>query len=386
MTHFDAAIVGGGPAGCSAAITLAQCGARVVLFEAKTYPHHKVCGEFLSPECAALLDLLGLTSTLRSLAPVMIETACITAPGGTAWETRLPGVAWGLSRRALDAALAQRASMLGVDVRQATTVTAIHGNLHTGFGIEARASSRQEQFFARTVIAAHGKRSALDRALNRRFFDQPQPFVALKAHFRGPHLPGRIELHTFPGGYCGMSEIEDGSVNVCLLAREAAFRNARRSGHTNVDAFIQWMQSQNPRLRRWFSQASPGHWLSIAQIPFSHKPQIEGDILMAGDAAGLIAPLAGDGIAMALRGGQLAASHMARFLAGEYNSHELKRHYLADWKREFAARLRLGRALQAVMLRPYLLSPGLRLLTVFPPIADYLVRHTRDLQSLRSPS
>src|SRR5690349_9649625 len=98
--RYDVAIVGGGPAGSSAAITLARLGARVVLFEAKTYPHDKLCGEFLSPECAMLLDELGLTPALRALKPASIEIACLTAPDGAAWETRLPGVALGLTRRA----------------------------------------------------------------------------------------------------------------------------------------------------------------------------------------------------------------------------------------------------------------------------------------------
>jgi flavin-dependent dehydrogenase len=100
-------------------------------------------------------------------------------------------------------------------------------------------------------------------------------------------------------------------------------------------------------------------------------------MLVAGDAAGLIVPLAGDGIAMSLHSGMMAATHTAEFLAGECNSTELIRRYIEDWEREFSARIRLGRVLQTIMLRPRLLSLGLRLLTVAPPLADYLVRQTR---------
>jgi hypothetical protein len=81
---------------------------------------------------------------------------------------------------------------------------------------------------------------------------------------------------------------------------------------------------------------------------------------------------------MALQSGRLAASHSANFLAGEYVAAALRRRYASDWRRQFDARLRLGRALQAIILRPRLLSLGLRLLTAAPPVADYLVRHTRD--------
>src|ERR1041384_6590079 len=142
---FDTAIVGGGPAGCSAAITLAKLGARVVLFESKTYPHDKLCGEFLSPECATLLDELGLTPALRTLNPVPIEIFRLTAMDDTTWETRLPGTALGLTRKALDAALAEQALALGVEVRSPTTVTTIHGSLRDGFELETRSKSSGER-------------------------------------------------------------------------------------------------------------------------------------------------------------------------------------------------------------------------------------------------
>src|SRR5260370_25775583 len=122
---YDTAVVGGGPAGCSAAITLAQRGTRVVLLEAKSYPHHKVCGEFLSPECRPILKTLGVMPKLTALHAVPINVACITAPDGTSWETHFAGTALGISRSALDAALAEQARSCGVEVREATTVTGI---------------------------------------------------------------------------------------------------------------------------------------------------------------------------------------------------------------------------------------------------------------------
>jgi flavin-dependent dehydrogenase len=276
--------------------------------------------------------------------------------------------------------LAHHAFELGVEVRQATTVTNLQGDLITGFKIEARSNSVSQSIHARAVIAAYGKRGILDRALNRRFLNHSQPFVALKAHFEGLHLPGLIELHTFPGGYCGMSEIEDGNANVCLLAHEGRFRAVTQNRHNAVAIFIEWIQSQNPALRQRLSRANrrSQHWLTIAQIPFGSKDVVEGDILAAGDAAGLIVPLVGDGIAMALRSGRLAAFHTANFLDGEYTPIELRQRYTQDWKCEFDRRLKLGRVLQAIMLRPRLLALGLRALNALPQLGDYLVRNTRD--------
>lgn len=391
--QYDAAVVGGGPAGCSAAIRLALRGARVVLLESRSYPHDKLCGEFLSPECAGLLDALGLTAALRALGPAVIETVCLTAPGGAAWESRLPGPALGVTRRALDHALAQRARAAGVELRAGAAVTQIDGDLAHGFQLRVTSAARDggagDPVRARVVIGAHGRRGALDRALGRRFLRRPQPFVALKAHFTGPALPGRIELHGFPGGYCGMSEVERGLVpagrtaNVCLLVREPVFRHAAvaaGAGAEPVPAFIRWMRRQNPRLEAWLSQAEllDARWLSIAQVPFGPKRPVVAEVLMAGDSAGLITPLAGDGIAMALRGGQLAAERVLAYLTGAQTAADMCRGYAHDWRRTFSGRVRLGRLLQVCMLRPRLLGLGLRLLQAAPAMGEYMVTHTRE--------
>ena len=387
--RYDVAVVGGGPAGCCAAIHLALRGANVVLLESRAYPHDKLCGEFISPECSALLDGLGLTPTLRALGPASIEIACLTAPDGTTWESRLPGTALGLTRRALDIALSQRAQAVGVDLRASATVTQISGDLSRGF--ELRVAGPAAHVRARAVIAAHGRRGALDKALDRRFLRLAQPFVALKTHFTGPPLPGRIELHGFPGGYCGLSEVERGSApggraaNVCLLARDAVFRRVGGPGPERVPAFIDWMRKHNPRLDAWLSQATQldERWLSIAQVPFGPKRPVINEILMAGDSAGLITPLAGDGIAMALRGGQLAAERMVAFLLGSQSATAFCNGYARDWRREFAGRVRLGRLLQVFMLRPWLLGFGLRLLNAAPGMGEYMVTHTREAREAR---
>lgn len=376
---YDAAVIGGGPAGCSAAITLAGQGARVVMFEAKTYPHDKLCGEFLSPECGLLLANLGLVAELLALEPVSIRTSRLTA-GGVSWEAPLPGTALGLTRAALDAALADRARQVGVEVREGTTVTGIGGGLAEGFTLAARADGRRDSVRACTVIAAHGKRSRLDHALGRPFAAERHPFVGLKAHHRGPALPNRIELHAFPGGYCGFSEIEGGLANVCLLVREEVLR-AHAGGAGHLEGFVEWMAGQNPHLGAWLGAAErvDERWLSIGQVAFTAKAPAVSDVLMAGDAAGLIAPLAGDGIAMALRGGQLAAQYVTGYLAGQVSAAALPRRYAAAWSREFRPRLHLARALQTLMLRPGAASAALRVISAAPVLGDWLIRRTRQV-------
>ncbi len=381
---YDAAIIGGGPAGTSAAITLAQQGFQVVLFEEKTYPHDKLCGEFLSPECTGLLADLAVSEKIASLRPVQIDAVHLTAPDGTLWETSLPGHAIGLSRRLLDAALAERAQVVGVDLRQATRVNDLHGSLGEGFVLDTRSGSQPRNLRARLVIGAYGKRGILDRVLGRPFFQQPQPFIALKAHFYGPPIPGRVELHGFPGGYCGISEIERDARVVCLLAYERVFQPFRHPGRNAAEAFVDWMKNQNPRLRNWLDHAERIHprWISIAQVPFVAKPALDQDVLMAGDSAGLVVPLAGNGISMALDGGMLAAQYASAFLHGELPAPDLRQAYPQAWRKRFHLRLRLGRLLQPWMLRPTSLSFALRLLSALPPIGHYLVSKTRGTPRL----
>ena len=378
---FDVAIVGGGLAGCNAALALAHQNRRVLLLEAKPYPHPKVCGEFLSPECVALFAASKFLPVLQQLNPVNIKRVRVTSTDGSTWKTEFPAPAFGISRYALDEAFVRFAAQNGVEVHDSARVTEIDGSLDQHFSLTARTSVGRETFRAATVIAAHGKRSNLDRRLNRGFLNSAQPFIALKRHFIGPPLPEEIHLHVFPGGYCGISEIEGGHMNVCMLVRQTTFQAVSRDARDQVDPFVSWIMTQNPFLRDWLEQATPvdPKWLSIAQVPFVDKTTTESDILMAGDAAGLVAPLAGDGMAMALHSGRLAAQLIDQYLDHRMTSTELKTTYSRAWNATFKNRVRLGRALQAMMLRPAMLEPGLRLLNVVPSLGRFLVENTRDM-------
>lgn len=377
---FDAAVIGGGLAGCSAAIALARQGRRVLLLEAGTYPRPKVCGEFLSPETAALFAQLGFSERLLALNPVAIRSVTIASSGGAAWHGRFPAPALGISRYALDHALAVHAASLGVQVCEGAKVTKIDGDLAQGFTISTQ---HGETYEAKAVIAAYGKRSVLDRVLQR---PSHGPYIGLKQHFDGPPLADHIDLYVFDGGYCGMSQVEDGTTNVCLLARQDQFQAVSGGGSDAVPRFIAWVGEQNPALGRWLSQAAPVYadWLSIAQVSVAAKTPLEGDLLLAGDCAGMIAPLAGDGMAMAVQAGILAANAVGRFLSHLQDAETMKRGYAEAWHRTFAGRLRLGHALQNIMLRPRLIGPGLRVMNRIPPLGDWLVRQTRDLHLLEA--
>ena len=231
MDQVDVAIVGGGLAGSAAAIRLAEAGKRVVMLEREHYPRHKMCGEFLSPETIPLFQRLGVWDTIQALHPAPLTEVRLTAPSGQVFNGLLPRAAIGLSRYVLDALLAERAHTVGTEVRDGCAVRDVEGSLAEGFTVTTQGDS----ISAKTVIGAWGKRSTLDRVLERPFFEEPAPFMALKVHAKGPQPAQRVELHGFNGGYCGINAIEGDKVNVCLLTHTHAWE---RSGK-RLDAFWQ---------------------------------------------------------------------------------------------------------------------------------------------------
>jgi flavin-dependent dehydrogenase len=177
---------------------------------------------------------------------------------------------------------------------------------------------------------------------------------------------------------------KQGAANVCLLAHASVWQQAGAAGTDGAQVFVDWMRTQNPRLDEWLSEATPlgERWLSIAQVPFGAKRAVVNEVVMAGDAAGLVTPLAGNGIAMALRGGQMAAEHVGVYLAGKTAAASLTAGYEREWQREFAPRVRVGRLAQFFMLRPRLFGLALRLLNAAPAVGRYFVTHTRDLRTV----
>jgi menaquinone-9 beta-reductase len=374
--RYDVAIIGGGLAGCSAAIHLTRQGFRVVLCEASDYPHHKVCGEFMSPGCRSQLSALGINNIEQEFGAVIIECALVSTPDGTYWQTDLPGAGIGISRYRLDELLAQTAQTHGVDLLVQTAVTHIEGSLQDGFTLQTR---NRDTLEAQAVIGAYGKRSTLDRALDRPFLEEHQPFVGLKQHMANMPMPHQVELHTFDGGYCGISPIENGLTNVCLLVRENVFR---QYGEGDIEQFIQWMQSQNPLIAERLKYAEPvlERWLTIAQIPFMAKDVVHNDILMTGDAAGMITPLTGDGMEIALESGALVAEHLADYLQHRRDAQLLLTDYQQAWAKTFKSRIRLGQLSQFFMLRPAWLHWVLRTFRTVPPLGDFFIRHTRHVE------
>ncbi len=368
---YDVLIIGGGVAGCSAAIQLAERGKRVLVLEKQRYPAHKLCGEFLSVEVLAMFERLGVGGAVWQAGARPIDHTVITTTDGAVFESALPGTALGLSRYTLDRLLFEQARAVVAEAQDGVAVRSVEGGLDEGFVVETAG----ERFEARLVLGAYGKRGLLDRKLGRSFLQARSPFVAFKAHYEGVELPGAIELHAFPGGYCGLSHVERGRVNACWIAHE---RTLKAAGGT-PEAMIEQSLMQNSTLARRFQamERVTDRFVAVSQIIFVPKGAFAGEVCMIGDTAGMIAPMCGDGMAMALRSAELAAPLVSAFLEGRMTAARFREHYARAWRREFGLRMRLGRWMHHAYCRPAVARLGVDAIRRMPVLGRWLIRKTR---------
>jgi len=363
----DVIIIGGGLAGLTAALDLSRYGYDIVLFETNSYPHHKVCGEYISNEVHPYLKNLGLD--LLAEGAVEITDFEISTQNGYKTATKLPLGGMGMSRYALDNLLYEKANHQGVKFffSKVTEVTYQDDR----FFITADG----ESYSAKVVIGAYGKRSALDKSLQRDFSFEKHPWLAVKGHFKHSTFPRNlVSLHNFEGGYGGLSKTEDGSVNFCYLTRYKSFKK-----YGDIKEFNQKVVSKNKYLKVFLDEANPvfENPLSIAQISFQKKEPIVNHILMCGDTAGLIHPLCGNGMAMAIHSAKLASELIHQYLEDtDYDRAQLEKDYRQVWNRTFKRRLWYGRKLQHLLRNKKYVDVGIRTAGASKGLLKFIIAKT----------
>ncbi len=363
-------MIGGGLAGLAAALDLAGRGHRVAVVERKQYPFHKVCGEYVSNE--VLPYLRRLHADPAALAPAAIARFVLSSPGGRVLTAPLDLGGFGVSRYVLDDFLYRLALSRGVTFHLKSTVTDVTFDPAADRHRVALADGRE--LTARVVLGTYGKRANLDRQLHRAFFAQRSPYLGVKYHLRLPGFPRDvIALHNFAGGYAGISAIEADKLCFCYLTTR---HNLRR--HGTIPALEQEVLAQNPRLREILAAAEVLYPQPevINEISFAPKQPVEQHVLMCGDAAGLITPLCGNGMAMALHGAALAAAATHEFLSAKTTRAAMERAYSQAWHAQFGARLRVGRAVQRLFGGPVLSELVVGGLRHWPGAVRALMRRT----------
>jgi len=373
---YDVAIVGGGLAGLSLSIQCARAGYNTILLEKEKYPFHRVCGEYISFESWNFLEDLGVP--LSQMNPPVIRRLLVTAPGGKELEQDLPLGGFGISRYKLDAMLAEIAKRSGVEVIDGAKVDDVKFEKEI-FNIQSRSLSGLTQNVQSKVTAGtFGKRSNLDVKWKRQFALQKQNklnnYIAVKYHIKTNWPEDLIALHNFENGYCGISQIEEGKYCLCYLTTA---KNLEQAGNS-IPQLEKQILYPNPHLKKIFTEAeilykSP---VTISQISFAKKTQVEDHVMMIGDAAGMITPLCGNGMSMALHGSKIAFEQIHLFLQQKIPRWQMEQDYAGRWQKQFGKRLRTGRMIQRFFGNPFLSNLLVNFFKRFPSLTNKLISQT----------
>ena len=363
---YDVAIIGGGLAGLTSALHLSKCNKQVLLIEKNEYPKHKVCGEYISNEVLPYLNSLGI-DPVKEGAKEIDQLELSTVKSKTI-RGELPLGGFGMSRYFLDELLAKKALENNVVIHQDTVEKISFEDHH--FLIYTK---KNQMYTGRVVIGAFGKRSNLDVQMNRKFIQRKSPYLAVKTHVKGVFPDNLVALHNFKGGYCGVSKVETNAINVCYIVNFSSFKK-----YKNIEDFQKQVIFKNDHLRKIVTQASPifEKPLTISQISFKTKKPVEDHILMCGDTAGMIHPLCGNGMGMAIRSAQIASLEILKFLNGKISRHQLENNYLRNWNKEFKIRLRAGHLIAWLFRNQRISEMLLTVLKWIPSLLPKIIRLT----------
>lgn len=369
--RVDVAIVGAGPAGSTLAALLAARGRSVALLDRDRFPRDKLCGEFLSWDALPLLDALGVREEMeRAGAPSIGH--CVVVGSRRSHEIPFPRPALGVSRLLLDDLLVRLAERNGAIRLDGWPVTELRPGERL---LTAERGEERREIVATAVAGAWGRWGRFDAQLHRRFVqDRTHRHFGFKRHYRSIRPPGTIELHPFDGGYLGVNDVEGGVTNICGLAHAGRLSGLKG----RWDAFVDGIRAERPSLDRLFSACEPVQdgFLSSDPVIFRGRSPVEQGIFLAGDASGVVDPLAGSGMAMAIQSAFLAARHLFRLLDAPGDRAAIEEAYVRDHGGLFARRIRWSRAASRLLSRPALLDAALAGVRS-PSIGRFLLERTR---------
>lgn len=369
---YDVIIAGGGLAGLTSAILLGRAGLNTLLVEKKNYPYHKVCGEYVSNEVKPFLRSIGIDVSLLGASD--ITKLRISSPNGSCLRAKLDMGGFGISRYKLDHHLFSIAS-LDAEVRTGVRVHDIK------FDADKFTVTLQngEAFHSKMTIGSYGKREVLDKTLKRDFIFEHTGYMAVKYHIRTDYPCDEIGLDNFKNGYCGIVKIEDDRYCLCYLTRRSNLK-----GREHVKQMEEEVLYRNPVLKDIFTNSEFLYKKPevINEISFAKKETVKDHVWMAGDTAGLITPLCGNGMAMAMHGARLLCEHIIaldlphRMEVPFRERAEAELAYTNAWRKQFSARLFAGRQIQRFFGHELTTSVALGLIKRMPAVQRFLIRST----------
>ena len=369
---YDVAIIGGGLAGLALSILMVKKEYKVILFEKEKYPFHRVCGEYISNESRKFIEQeLGLN--LRNLNVSEINKLMVSSGNGYAIHEKLDTGGFGISRYCIDHELKKIAVAGNVHVAEKTKVTDVEFK-NDLFEIKYTDSSVR----CKVAVAGFGKRSNLDAKWSRTFIKKKpnklNNYIGVKYHIKTNFTADTIALHNFSNGYCGLSRIENNTYCLCYLTTAENLRNSNNS----IKDLEKNVLYKNVHLKKIFTESEFlfSEPVVISQISFDKKNKIENHILMMGDAAGMITPLCGNGMSMALHSSKIASGFIDLFLQKKITRGDMEKMYERQWSKLFERRLRIGRIIQKLFGKDQLTNIFIYTIKHFPFLIRKLIKAT----------
>ena len=349
-SYFDVIIIGGGPAGSIAGNYLSRYGFKTAVIERKLFPRETLCGEFLSLEVTQQLKNLGLEDKFLSLQPNKISSFKFINRNRV-FTHELPFPAFSLKRSIFDEFLLNEAVNSGAHLFQPAEVKEVITRNEI-FQTRIFSDGKISELSSRFVIGAFGKNSKLDKKLQRGFTNQNTGYYGIKFHVCKTALSGIDEsnIYIFQGDkiYAGINSVGRGEATVCFL-------EMNKSGKISPSEHLVRLSEENKFFSAIFKDQVPDlreHQVyGAGNIYFGKKELVKNGIIMIGDAAKIIAPLAGDGIGMAVQSAKIAADVIKEATEKNMNSVTIKKIYLQKWNQQFSLRVSTARILQNVILR-----------------------------------
>ncbi len=371
-------IIGGGPAGSSAAISLANNGMTVAVVEKKTFPREVLCGEFLSHEVTSALKSFGLFEEFLSLKPNRITQFRFIPENGSAAKHSLGFEGFALKRSLLDQLLLKKAKSLGTTVVQPAEVVSMR-RVNNFYEILCKTNKGIQTYAAYNVIGAYGRQNIIDKSLQRSFILSSSGYSGIKYHVPKEMLNGiaesEIQIFSSNGIYCGVNCVNGSEVTLCFLSD----KNINQLDPKNA---LNELLEKNPAFRKLFIHDPLPALVKLpvygtGNIYFGERSVVENGIYMIGDSARVIAPLAGDGIGMAIESGMLVARILTEAKNKKLSSEATELLYEKEWKTLFSNRTRVALTLQQFALNSRGGNIGGQLMRLFPMLTEKLIRWTR---------
>ena len=377
--NHNVIIIGGGPAGSIAALRLSNLGFDVCLIEKKKFPRETLCGEFLSKEVIENLIQLNLYEEFISLYPNPIKKFKLINANGMEITAKLNFTAFGLRRSVFDAFLLNTIKRKGIRIIQPAEVKEIRreGDF---FVIYIKSESEGYKILtSKYVIAAYGKQNTLDKYLQRDYLKYESNFNGVKLHLNSNLFKefntNEIRIYLEDGIYCGVNSVDNNDITVCFLENR---KKQKDSSRENLLKFIS-------RTEKFQSIFKPGYEEFIksnivcgsGNIFFGKRKAVENGIFMIGDAAGVIAPITGDGIGMAFQSAGIISQILSDARAGKIPVDGIGNIYQIKWNSLFKSRVFTSYIIQNLILMNFSRRLSIEILNRFPKILPYLINKTR---------